>query len=313
MIDINKLNPEKIKENFNINWLRPENVPLNIHKYLIFKKHFKKIKNKSKLLEVGCGNGINTFFFLGGKFDFNFDFYQNSNTDFFFKNKDIFDFSTKNSKVIIKKKPKIIFDLAIDLRKNLISNAKSLNISKEYLVKDCNKKIIFKDKYDFIYSNIIYWLKNPYKSILEISNHLNKNGKFLLLLPNENFIKYCDSYTKTGKTWELLNRGRKKTMQIIINQASFEKWLKKNKFKIVSKEQLFSSLTLKIWDFGLRPISPFLIKMSNSITLKSRTRIKEEWCNKLFPIVKEVTENELLYGPKKGGYTSYLLTKNNDL
>ena len=85
--------------------------------------------------------------------------------------------------------------------------------------------------------------------------------------------------------WNIINRGRKNTLQKIFPQKSFENFLKKNNFEILKKERMLSSKTLKIWDLGLRPISPFLIEMSNSISDKSRNKIKMEWCDKLFPIV----------------------------
>ena len=192
----------------------------------------------------------------------------------------------------------------------MIDLAKNLDISKNYRTFDFNKKFTTDKKYDFIYSNILYWLKNPYKKLITISKLLTNNGVFLFSVPNENYLKYCQSYSKKGKMWNLINRGRKNTMQKIFPQKSFEIFLKKNNFKILNKEKMLSSKTLKIWDFGLRPISPFLIEMSNSLDDKLRRKIKKEWCNKLFPIVNELTQEEILHGNKDGGYSFYLIKKN---
>tara|TARA_B100000427_G_C15445348_1_gene567002 strand:- start:230 stop:1156 length:927 start_codon:yes stop_codon:yes gene_type:complete len=300
-----------IKENFFLNWLRPENVPWDVHKALIFQKHFFKKKFNSTL-EVGTGNGVASFISLKGKFDPSFDWYIHANPKNFFKNQDIYNYFYKSKlskKKIIIKKAITKFDLAIDYKKNLLDLAYNLDISKNYKVHDCNKQLITKKKFDFIYSNILYWLKNPYEKVNRISKLLDLNGVFLFSVPNENYLKYCQSYSKKGKLWNIINRGRKNTLQKIFPQKSFENFLKKNNFEILKKERMLSSKTLKIWDLGLRPISPFLIEMSNSISDKSRNKIKMEWCDKLFPIVKELTEEEIFYGNKDGGYSFYLIKK----
>ena len=92
-----------------------------------------------------------------------------------------------------------------------------------------------------------------------------------------------------------------------IEENLFENWLKKNQLDIVSKNYFLSKKTLEIWDLGLRPISPLLIKMANSFDLDTRSLIKKEWCNNLMPIVKELSYEELFYGKKKGGYCMYLV------
>jgi hypothetical protein len=301
---------EKISDFFYLQWLRPENVPWDLHVCKIFQRYF--INNKFyKSLEIGVGNGLNTFINLDGKINKSFDFFLNSKVDNFFKFDDIYDYKLKLENnfynKIIKKKTDNKFNLVVDYKKNLINISKLLNISKNYMVFDCNNSFKKFEKFDLIYSSIVYWLNNPFDSIIRIMKLLNCNGHFLFTIPNQNYLKYCKSYTLKGKMWNLINRGRKKTLKCTVDENSFEKWLKKNKINIVAKHYLLSEKTLKIWDIGLRPFSPFLIKMANNMSYDERLSIKKEWCFNLMPIVHELSHEELIYGKKKGGYCMYLL------
>ena len=291
---------KKISQFFNLYWLRPENVPWDLHVYKIFQKNF-KINKLSRSLEIGSGTGFNSLLNLNGELNKKFDFFFNANVKSFYKNKDIYDSKILfNAKINLVSKPaENRFDLVLDLKKNLINKSKLLNISKKYNVFDCNNDIAKFGRFDFIYTSIIYWLNNPYKSIINIKKSINHNGHFLFTIPNQNFLKYCKSYTPRGKLWSLINRGRKKTLKLIIEENLFENWLKKNQLDIVSKNYFLSKKTLEIWDLGLRPISPLLIKMANSLDFDTRSLIKKEWCNNLMPIVKELSYEELFYGKKK--------------
>jgi hypothetical protein len=301
---------EKIDDFFHLQWLRAENVPWDLHVCKIFQKYF--VNNKfSKNLEVGVGNGLNTFINLNGKLNKSFDFFLNAKTDNFFKNADIYDHKLKLESTfgnkIIKKNSENKFHLVLDYKKNLVDISRLLNISKNYKVFDCNNSFKKFEKFDFIYSSIIYWLNNPYDRIIKILKLLNYKGSFLFTIPNQNYLEYCKSYTLKGRLWNLINRGRKKTLKCTVSENIFEKWLQKNKINIAAKHYLLSEKTLKIWDIGLRPVSPFLIKMANKMNFIDRSKIKEDWCNNLMPIVKELSHEELIYGKKKGGYCMYLL------
>lgn len=304
----NKLINKKIINYFNLYWLRPENVPWDLHVCKIFQENF-KINKLSRSLEIGSGHGYNTLLNLNGELNKQFDFFFNSKPNFFFKNNDIYDFKIfyKNKENLVTKPAENRFELVLDLKKNLINNSKLLNISKKYKVFDCNNDMSKFGRFDFIYTSIIYWLNNPYKSIINIKKLLNPNGYFLFTIPNQNFLKYCKSYSLKGKLWRLINRGRKKTLKLIVEENLFENWLKKNQLDIVTKNYFLSKKTLQIWDLGLRPISPFLIKMANSLDFNTRSIIKKEWCNNLMPIVKELSYEEIFYGKKKGGYCMYLV------
>ncbi len=59
-------------------------------------------------------------------------------------------------------------------------------------------------------------------------------------------------------------------------------------FKIVAHNYYLSPLTLRIWDVGLRPLSPVLIKMVQKFDECSRLEIKSEWIETVRPFLQEL-------------------------
>ena len=217
---------KKLIENFlNAHWLRFENLPWDIQVALFFQKYKPKRINKS--IEVGVGNGINTLLNLGGSLKKEEDHFSNLSY-LNVGHKDYWNtFKRKKNPILRNVKNK--FDLVLDHKKNLLKNAKNLNISKKYTQHDCNKSLIKFGKFDFIFSNIIYWLKDPIKTIDNFEEILNINGHIILTIPNQNFFKYGETFNSKNEFLKLLNFGRKGHYKFFNNRGSFDKILKKKK------------------------------------------------------------------------------------
>jgi hypothetical protein len=48
----------------------------------------------------------------------------------------------------------------------------------------------------------------------------------------------------------------------------------------------------QIWDIGLRPIAPMLIKMANAIDPDSRQRIKSEWVDLFLDLLEPIARHD---------------------
>lgn len=296
----------RINQYLKTNWLRPETLLWDVHLSLLIEPY---LKRKIKKLEIGIGNGINSFITLGGELNKNYDTYQNLNYNSFVTTEDIYNTYKKNSKKIIKKKVKNKFDLVIDHKENLLKQARLLDISNTYLKHDCNKSIKIKDKFDLIYTNILYWLKNPFYNIREFNDILNKKGLLIFTLPNENFFKYCKSYKSKNKFWKKLNLQRNKHFNFSYKKKEIGSKLKKMKFfKIIKVKSFLSKKSCKIWDIGTRIVSPELIKMSSSLSKNEKLIIKYNWCKKLHPLIYELIKDEIK-DSKSGGFDLYILKK----
>ncbi len=301
MDDIEK----KVKLFLNMLWLRPENVVFDVIKAELIGKELLKSDN---ILEVGIGNGYFTFMAMGGEFKEEYDWYYNVGLDGFWNNKDIYDsIKVQHIKDFVKNPAEKRLKLAVDLKANLVEQAIQLGFIDKTIVMDANKEIEF-ENIDTVYSNMLYFLDNPFRVLKDLEKCLAKNSKIILAFPNSNFYENCKSYKRESKLMTLINRGRADYVLWSMDLRNFNnKLLKYTGFEIEKDRRYLSKLTLQTWDIGFRPFSPHLIKMANSLTREERFEIKQEWCETSKMFVDELMENELEKGNKEGGFNFVVL------
>ncbi len=298
---------EKIYDFFNLHWLRPENVAWEVHAYKLISKYLTKNVEK---IEVGIGNGITSFIYLGGRFKNSYDWYLNTNTRNFWRNEDIYNANKKIgiSKFILKK-PETKFSLVIDHKAKLLEQAKEMNISKNYKVMDANNYDL-NNKTDLIFSNMLYWLNNPLKVISRIYKNLNDGGLLVLVFPNSRYLEYCKSYKLNNNFDRIINRGRKDSIKWMCSTEKFLTFVNNmTDFKVVDFSYYLSEKTMKYWDIGLRPISPYLIEAFDYMGSKRRLDIKQRWTSELLPAIIDFCKTELKEGKKNGCYNFFVLKK----
>jgi SAM-dependent methyltransferase len=290
-----------------MNWLRPENVPWEMHANAVISPYL--LENCRKM-EIGTGNGYTTFYYLGGKFKKEYDWYFNTNTTNFWDNKDIFDASNvEDIARYIETPAKDKLEIVTDLKDTLIDQAQQLGIAKKALVQDGNAEIKF-DGVDLVFSNMLYWLEDPFKAIKEIADSLPEGGRLVTVCPNPRYLDYCRSYNKESLAWTLINRGRADTLKMVIEPEEFEKKVQlETDFSLEKTSLYLGKTTMNVWDIGLRPISPYLIRMANALKPEERFEIKQDWCEAAKPIVSEVVQEELRMGKEEGAYNFFLLEK----
>jgi SAM-dependent methyltransferase len=291
-----------------MNWLRPEVVILHAVAAKLIGEELLKSNN---ILEIGIGNGYFSFMILEGRFKKSYDWYYNVDTEGFWENKDIYDsINLLNIQNFIEKPPHKRLKLAIDHKENLLSQTKQLNFVDNLLCMDANEPMRFTN-IETVYSNILYWLKNPIEVLQNIEINLKSNGKVILVFPNSHFFEYCRSYSDDeSRLWKLINRGRTDHMMWFMDFDDFGKNIERHtSFEIETTQRYLSKLSLNTWDIGLRPLSPHLIKMANSLPDNKRMEIKEEWCKTCKKFIYELLENEIEKGRKEGGFNFVVLRK----
>lgn len=290
-----------LSELLNVYWLRPETALWRAVDIEVMKEF--KIIGKS--LDLGCGDGILSFIRAGGKLDIRFDDYQSiGNLDKFFLNYDIHDEFVSEYNPLIIKNPNYKFTTALDHKENLISKAKKLKLYEQYFVHDANKNLPFKDDtFNTIFSNIVYWLDNPQKSFNEIARVLQAgSGRVALMLPNSSmptFSFYNKLYANSNNTefsfLKYLDRGRHASnIKVAKNYLEWKAIINKSGLKIVDHKMHLSKSLIQIWDIGLRPLFPVLIKMINAVEKKEKiVEIKLEWMKVLMKFLEPVFELEM--------------------
>jgi SAM-dependent methyltransferase len=298
-----------LKTHLNVSWLRPENVVWDTALSVMISKY----KFSSPSLDLGCGNGIFSFITAGGGFSTDFDWYVNVDTDGFWANKDIYN-AKKNTEIkkFITKQPSYTFSFGLDHKPNLLSQAKELTIYEKLIEHDANFKLPFEDaELRTIFSNILYWLNDPPKCLAEIYRVLNNSGIAILCIPTPQFYEYCISFRwkeKKSALLKKLNRGRSETLQWVASHDELRELVKTIGFKIVDHKYYVSKLSCTLWDIGLRPLSPILIKMSNSLDARTRRTIKSEWMDTMMEILVPLYEMENK-SREIGGFQLVVLSK----
>ena len=289
-----------LKELLNVYWLRPETALWRAIDIEVM-KNFDVCGNS---LDLGCGDGILSYIRGGGKFDISFDDYSSiGNLDKFYSNNDIHDFFIESYQPKITHKPNYKFSTALDHKENLLFKANKLDFYKDIVIHDANKKLPFDNNhFDSIFSNIVYWLDDPQKSINEIARILNKNGRVALMLPNitmpefsfynNKFIKTKDSHYEFLK---FLDRGRyASNIKIAKSFYDWKSIIDNSGLKIVEHKRHLSKTVIQIWDIGLRPLFPVLHKMVNAIEDRNKLiDVKMEWIDIFMKFLEPIFDLEI--------------------
>jgi len=301
---------EFLKNHLNVSWLRPENALWNAIASSIISQE----EIKSPSLEIGCGNGINSFITAGGNFSEDFDWYLNVETEGFWEKKDIYDTcKINNMDEYIIEKPDYKFTCGLDHKNNLLRQAESLELYDELILHDANQKLPFDDaEFKTVFSNVLYWLNDPEYSLGEIHRILQKGGRALLCLPNSKFKEYSPTFSwreEKSSLLKKLNGGRSDSMKWLISYQEFFTMVDNVDLRIVYHSYYLSSLTLLINDIGLRPISPCLIKMANKLNVEDRQSIKSEWIDTVLEILTPLYQIDK-NSKEEGGFHFFVLEKN---
>lgn len=293
------------KNLLNVYWLRPERAlwrALDI-------EAMEGFEFQSPSVDLGCGDGVFSFIRAGGKFKAEFDAFKSvGNLDKFFENVDVFNHCDESFSPAIERKSDHQIDYGFDQKDALLQKAQGLGLYKETVSGDANGKLPFENNsIASLFSNIIYWLDDPEQVFNEVRRVLNQGGKACFMLPNETLpeFSFYNSLCKHSDSGEFsflkkLDRGR--IADNIKHAKSAGEWeclMAKSGLNVVQHKMHLSKTVIQMWDIGLRPLFPVLLKMVHEIEEKKLLEIKSEWIDvfKMFlsPIIEldsKITQEE---------------------
>jgi len=240
----------------------------------------------SPSLDFGSGDGMFSFIRAGGEFGSDFDVFQaTTELDQFFNNVDVYDAFDESISPVVSKTPDYQIDVAFDHKENLLKKATTLGLYKGYKVGDGNARLPFDDdSFQTIFSNIVYWLDDPEFVLSELRRILKPGGKICLMLPDKNlpdFSFYNTLHVQTGDPkWaflERLDRGRfSSNLKQAKSAAQWEALFENAAFTVDSHGKHLCKPIIQMWDIGLRPLFPLLLKMVESLG-DNKAEIKTQW------------------------------------
>ena len=293
---------EIFKEFLNFVWLRPENALLStLRSESLYQTYFEKFGNKQvNSIDVSCGDGQFAFCTFGGKLDVDSDaFLSVDNSQKRSSKFDTYDFFDKKKyKIKIKKKPFINFKTGTDWKKNLLEKSRKLKFYNNLIHHDNNYPLPIKNRvYDFTYSNSSYWVKNFEKHINDLVRITKKNGFIVLEMKMREDVKKLlsvnlDTNLFGKKFSKIINAGRLETWKGLSTRKNIEKIINSiNNCAIHDVKPIYGSYVAKFWAIGYRPMFKPLATMVNNIDIKTRRKVKTEWCEIIFNMFSKFLEN----------------------
>ena len=289
-----KIVEEYLKQFLNVYWLRPETALWRT----IDCVKMEELKFEKPILDIGCGDGIFSFIRAGGQFGLGFDMYLSvGNFDNFFANADIYNTFNENKLIYdIVQKPKYKIDVGLDWKQALLDKANFIGLYDKLIKHDANYRLPLEDNsFNTVFSNTMYWLDNVEGALREFVRIVTEEGKIILMLPDKNIKNYYiyNYYLQNKSLWaKLLDRGRYEQMKKCYAYDEWKRFFDSANLEIVSHDTHLSERLIRLWDIGLRPLSPVLIKMANSLGEAKRKEIKEEWIRICYDICKPFLEEE---------------------
>jgi SAM-dependent methyltransferase len=267
-----------LKAFLNVYWLRPETAVWRARDVM----ELARFDLKAPMLDLGSGDGIFSFIWMGGELGPDFDAFQTvEDTAGFFQNRDIYDQVARELKPTVVTAPRRKIDVALDWKSNLLTKASWLGLYGSTVQHDANQPLPFPDaSYNTIFCNIAYWIENLAGLLKEIGRVLRPGGQAILMVPNTAYQEYLvyNYWLQHGWEWaKKLDRGRYEQHPHVYSDAVWRKHFTDARLAVSSHTLHLSRTLVKFWDIGLRPLSPPLIRMANALDPKVRLAAKKEW------------------------------------
>lgn len=260
-------------------WLRPENAFWMTLRSETLSKYSFDHPN----IDFACGDGLFSFLHGGGVLDPAFDVFEAVGSLDRIKDEhaDMFDVTNDHYQPTILKVPPNTLDVGIDLKPALLTKADALGLYQKLVQHDCNEPLPFQDdRFQAIYCNAAYWVERIDPFLSELTRILQPGGRMILQVKLDSMRDYTlETYRDIlGEPFlNIIGRGRHATWPALADRMTWEKRFIQAGMHIENAIPFITRSHAHLWDVGLRPLAPLLIKMTNALTPETRQAIKQEW------------------------------------
>ena len=298
-------------------WLRPENALWRARDFQIMAD----VEFERPSLDFGAGDGAVSFLRAGGRLAPRYDaFTETLDTSKFFAGADVYDQFHDVEGQIIAKPANYTIDVGFDLKANLAAKARKLNFYGDLVIGDGNDALPFANaQFRTIFSNIVYWLRDPVQVMSELSRITAPDGKLVLYLPSDRLADYSfynKHYMTAGQPaamqfLQILDMGRlANNIKIARSAEPWEEVFANAGLQVLVRRNHISGALVRLWDVGLRPFSPFLIDMANRLAESARDDVKRRWVDETYPLFEGfLNVQPLLEAEEPPAFYLYILGK----
>ncbi|HNQ23275.1 MAG TPA: methyltransferase domain-containing protein [Phycisphaerae bacterium] len=268
-------------------------------------------------LDVCCGDGVFSFLHHGGVFDPTFDVFLCVNRLDRVRDEhaDVFDYCDEGYVPTILRPAGVTIDVGTDLKPALLNKARCVNLYKRLVEHDANAPLPLPDAaYRTVYCNAAYWVTHIDGFLRELARVVQPEGRVILQVKLDSMRQYTlDRHEAAlGRRFlDLIGRGRLATWPTLTDRATWERRFAAAGLSIASSTPFVTRTHAHLWDVGLRPLAPLLIRMANALTPDTRAAIKRDWVDLLYELLEPLCDPQLdlLPGKAEPAEMQYILNR----
>lgn len=273
-------------------WLRPENAFwMTLRSATLGREPF-----RDPTADLACGDGIFTFLHSGGLLDPAFDVFLAAVPSEGTANRrhDMFDVAAPQYRPPILEHPRKRVNLGVDLKPALLQKARALELYDNLIQHDANDPLPIPDaSLRTVYCNAAYWIHNIDGLLAEIRRILAPDGNAVLQVKLDSLNRYTlePHRDMLGDTFlDIIGRGRRECWPTLASRTEWERRFAGAGFHVVSATPFITRTHAYLWDVGLRPIAPLLVRMVNALTPDTRAAIKRDWVDLFHELLRPICD-----------------------
>lgn len=260
-------------------WLRPENALW----MTLRSAALSQVPWSRPVLDACCGDGIFSFLHLGGRFDPSFDVYcgVDHSAAALPARRDVYDAYSDNYRPRISTRPTDTTDVGSDHKAALLAKAERLGFYDELVAHDHNLPLPLPDEsFQTIYCNAAYWMHNVQGLLAEFRRLLRPDGQLILHVKLDAMRRHTLEpliAVLGANVLGILNGDRLDCWPGLTNRTTWEQRFDRANLKLLAAQPFVTGTHAYLWNIGLRPIAPLLMRMVAGLSADTRASIKKDW------------------------------------
>ena len=204
-------------------WLRPENALWMALRSEVLSPY----EPQHPSIDLACGDGVFSFLHCGGEFDPAFDVFTcvaglDRVRD---EHSDIFDCDGDQYRPTIQARPPDTIDVGTDLKTNLLTKARRLDLYDQLVRHDNNQVLPFDtESFQTVYCNAAYWVENIDGFLAQIGRITRPGGRIILQVKLDSMARYtleAHRHLLGDRFLDIIGRGRIETWPTLADRRTW--------------------------------------------------------------------------------------------
>ncbi|UCE62357.1 MAG: methyltransferase domain-containing protein [Phycisphaerales bacterium] len=273
-------------------WLRPENAFWMTLRSMALGQ----VPLAGPAADLCCGDGVFTFLHTGGVFDPAFDVFSAVDhlDDVRDQHSDMFDCVNDAYHPPIVVRPESRIAAGTDHKAALLAKAQRLDLYDRLVEHDANTTLPFEeDSFETVYCNAAYWVSDIDGFLKEMARITRPTGRVVLQVKLDSLKGYTlESHRDSlgDRFLDIIGRGRAESWPSLADRATWESRFVAAGLSVEEATPFITRTHAHIWDIGLRPIAPILVRMANNLSPQTRTETKRDWVDLFRELLDPITD-----------------------